>query len=273
VADIGKPPSALRQYAVLVRIGLASALQYRADFVLTAVGAICYEAVSLAFVGVIVYAFGSIGGWSLVEVAFVYGIRSMGHALHGVLSGQLWTTDGVVREGEFDRYLLRPVNPLVQLLTRRFQVSAVGDIVFGLVVLSVTAVAAPVDWTVGSVAYLVAAVVGSAFLESAVMLAIASLTFRLLVSSPVLQVADMAFVTFGPYPLSVLPRAAAYLLTFVVPLAFAAFFPAAVLLGRTNDLFVPIWLAAASPAVGLLVYVAAVAFFHRQMRHYSSPGH
>jgi ABC-2 type transport system permease protein len=273
MSETARPPSALRQWVVLLRIGLASAVQYRADFAMTAVGAICYEAVSLAFVGVIVYAFGSIGGWSLVEVAFVYGIRCMGHALHGVLSGQLWATDRVVREGEFDRYLLRPINPLIQLLTRRFQVTAVGDIVFGLVVLSVTAVAAPVAWSVGSVAYLVVAVVGSAFLESAVMLAIASSTFRLLVSGPILQMADTVFVTFGPYPLSVLPRGVAYLLTFVLPLAYAAFFPAAVLLQRTNDLFVPTWMAVASPAIGLLLYVAAVAFFHRQMRHYSSPGH
>lgn len=272
-AEASAPPSSLRQYAILLRIGLTSAMQYRADFAMTAIGAICYEAVSLAFVGVIVYAFGSIGGWSLVEVAFVYGIRSMGHALHGVLSGQLWATDGVVRQGEFDRYLLRPINPLMQLMTRRFQVTAVGDIVFGLAVLTITAVTAPVSWSVGLIAYLIVAVLGSAFLESAVMLTLASLTFRLLVSVPLLRVADTVFVTFGPYPISVLPRAAAYLLTFVLPLAFAAFFPAAILLGRTDDLFVPTWVAVASPAIGLLLYAAAVAFFHRQMRHYSSPGH
>jgi len=52
-----------------------------------------------------------------------------------------------------------------------------------------------------------------------------------------------------------------------------AFFRAAILLGRTKDLFVPMWLAAASPAVGVLLYIGAVAFFHQQMRHYSSPGH
>ncbi len=105
------------------------------------------------------------------------------------------------------------------------------------------------------------------------MLAIASLSFRLLAANTLLSVADSVFVTFGPYPLSVLPRAVSYLLTFVLPLAFAAFFPAAILLGRTGDLFVPVWLAAASPAVGVLLYVGAVAFFHRQLRSYSSPGH
>ncbi|HEY8787650.1 MAG TPA: ABC-2 family transporter protein [Actinopolymorphaceae bacterium] len=273
MADVSRVPSSLRQYGVLVRVGLAAAVQYRTDFALTALAAIFYEAVSLAFVGVIVHAFGSIGGWGLADVAFVYGIRSMGHALHGLVSGQLWSTDDVVRQGEFDRYLVRPVNPLIQLLTRRFQVSAVGDIVFGICVLAITAVATGISWSVGSVAYLLAAIVGSALVESAVMLAIASLSFRLLAATPVLSVADSVFVTFGPYPLSVLPRAVSYLLTFVLPLAFAAFFPAAILLGRTDDLFVPVWLAAASPAVGALLYVGAVAFFHQQMRSYSSPGH
>ena len=273
MADFASLPSPLRQYAVLVRLGFASAIQYRADFVMTAVGAIFYEAVSLAFVGVVIHAFGSIGGWTFTEVAFVYGIRTMGHALHGVLSGQLWATDYVVREGEFDRFLLRPINPLIQLITLRFQVTAVGDIAFGIVVLAITAVAAPIDWSVGRVAFLVAAVVGSALTESAVMLAISSLTFRLLASSPMLQVADTVFVTFGPYPLSVLPRAVSYLLTFVLPLAFAAYLPAAILLHRTGDLFVPVWLGFAAPAVGVMLYTAAVALFHQQTRSYSSPGH
>jgi ABC-2 type transport system permease protein len=273
VAELAHIPSPLRQYGILLRIGLTAALQYRANFVMTALGAVFYEAVSLAFVGVIVHAFGSIGGWGLAEVAFVYGIRSMGHALHGLVSGQLWGIDSAVMQGEFDRYLLRPVNPLIQLLTRSFQVTAVGDIAFGIAVLAVTAVATDISWSVWSIAYLLAAIVGSALVESAVMLAIASLSFRLLAATSVLSVADSVFVTFGPYPLSVLPRGVSYLLTFVLPLAFAAFFPAAILLGRTADLFVPVWLAAGSPAVGLLLYVGAVAFFHRQLRSYTSPGH
>jgi ABC-2 type transport system permease protein len=273
VADTAKLPTPLHQYVLLLRIGLSAALQYRADFVMTALGAVFYEAVSLAFVGVVIHAFGTIGGWTLTEVAFIYGIRSMGHALHGVLSGQLWAIDHVVREGEFDRFLLRPVNPLIQLMTRRFQITAIGDLVFGLAVLVITAVIAPIAWTPVSVAFLIVAVLGSALTESAVMLTTGSLTFRLLASTPLLSVIDTVFVTFGPYPLSVLPRSVAYLLTFVIPLAFTAYLPAAILLGRTDDLYVPLWLAVASPAVGALLYLAAVKFFHQQMRSYTSPGH
>jgi ABC-2 type transport system permease protein len=101
----------------------------------------------------------------------------------------------------------------------------------------------------------------------------AALSFRLLVTSPLMTVADSVFVTFGPYPLNILPRAVSYLLTFLLPLAFAAYFPAAILLGRSGSLFVPTWFAACSPAVGAVLFVAALAFFHRQIRYYSSPGH
>lgn len=271
--EVVRPPSLLRQYAILLRLGLTAALQYRADFVMVSIGAVCYEAVSLAFVGVIVSAFGSIAGWTLSEIAFVYGIRATGHAIHSLLSGQLWSVDDVVRQGEFDRYLVRPVNPLLQLITRRFQVTAVGDLAFGIAVLVITALTAPIAWSVVRVGYLVLVVFGSAGVESAVMLALASLTFRLVVSTPLLSIVDTVFVTFGPYPVSVLPRAVGYLMTFVLPLAFAGFFPAAILLGRTAELFVPVWLAAVSPLVGVGLYVLAVLFFHRQLRHYASPGH
>jgi len=106
-----------------------------------------------------------------------------------------------------------------------------------------------------------------------VMLGIAGLSFRLLSVNPLLSAADMMFVTFGPYPLSVLPRAVAWILTLVIPLAFTAYFPAAILLGRTDDLYVPIWLAVASPLVGLLLWLGSIRFFHHQIRHYASPGH
>lgn len=266
-------PSLLRQYRILLRLGFTAARQYRADFLMTAFGALCYEAISLAFVGVVVHAFGTIGGWSFREVAFVYGIRSMGHALHGLGFGQLWSTDSVVRDGEFDRYLLRPVNPLLQLMTRQFQVTAVGDIFFATVLLTITAIAAPITWTPVSAAYLIAAALGSGLVEAAVMLSISALSFRLMVTSPLMTVADNVYVTFGPYPLNILPRTVAYLLTFLLPLAFAAYFPAAILLGRSGGLFVPTWFAACSPLLGVGLFAAAVAFFGRQTLHYASPGH
>ncbi|MCD9902129.1 ABC transporter permease [Streptomyces sp. MT29] len=46
---------------------------------------------------------------------------------------QLIHVDEVVIEGDYDRYLVRPVPPLVQLLTRRVRLSSLGDLAGGVV--------------------------------------------------------------------------------------------------------------------------------------------
>ena len=62
------------------------------------------------------------------------------------------------------------------------------------------------------------------------------------------------------------------MLTFVVPVAFLAYFPAAVLTGRSRQLAVPSWLAVASPLVGLAAFLAARQLFRRGLRSYTGIG-
>jgi ABC-2 type transport system permease protein len=78
--------------------------------------------------------------------------------------------------------------------------------------------------------------------------------------------------TFGNYPLSILPLAARAFLTYLLPVAFVAYLPAAVLTGRVASTGVPEWLAYASPAAGPLLYILARYAWYRALRHYESVG-
>jgi ABC-2 type transport system permease protein len=64
-----------------------------------------------------------------------------------------------------------------------------------------------------------------------------------------------------------------FLLTFGLPLAFMAYFPSTVLLGRTGELSVPPALAYAAPFVGVGWTVLAVCVFRYALRSYQSSGH
>jgi ABC-2 type transport system permease protein len=55
-------------------------------------------------------------------------------------------------------------------------------------------------------------------------------------------------------------------------MAFIAYLPATVLLGRAHGLIVPFWAAAASPLAGPVLLGLALVFFSRMTRCYSSPG-
>lgn len=263
----------MRVYLILLGAAVRAEVQYRANFLINVLGGLCYQGVGLAFIWAVLSQFGTIGGWSLPEVAFLYAIRLTAHGLWIVPFGQLISVDDVVRQGEYDRYLVRPANPLIQLFTRRIHLTALGDLLGGLLLLAATSVLAPVAWSPGAVAFLLLAVVGGAMVELSLQLGASALTFRLLSTLSLKIGIDSVFNEAGSYPLKIFGGAARFGLTFVFPLAFVAYLPSTVLLGRTGELAVPVWLAWGSPVVGGLLLTSALLFWNRQSRYYTSSGH
>ncbi|WP_020580048.1 ABC transporter permease [Actinopolymorpha alba] len=260
-------------YAALVGAGLRGEAQYRGNLLVMLVAGMAYQGIGLAFVWVVVDRFGAIGGWTLGEVFFLYALRLTAHGLWVVPFSQLNQLDLVVREGEFDRYLVRPLNPLVQVLTRRVGLMQAGDLVGGLLLLAYATTIVDVDWSPGAVGFLLLAVVGGALVEVAVQLGLSGLTFRLLSTRMLRIQVDSVFGTFGNYPLKIFPSVARFLFTIVLPMAFVAYFPASVLLDRTGELAVPSWFAYGSPLVGAALFTLAYLFWSRQTSHYTSSGH
>lgn len=263
----------LRVWAALARAGLRTELQYRANFAFGILGGLALQGAGLAVIGTILARFRDIGGWSLPELMLLYGMRLTSHGLWTLPCSNLMVIDTAVREAEFDRYLTRPASPFVQLVTRRLPVTTISDLLGGLAVLGVALATTHLHWTAPRVLLLVLALVGGALIELSGQTAIAGLAFRMLSTTSLKFALDDVFNTFGNYPTKIFGPAARWALTVVLPLAFASYFPVTVLLDRTDELWVPAWLAACSPAVGAALFAAAYRFWRRQLRHYASSGH
>ncbi|MEV0220770.1 ABC-2 family transporter protein [Streptomyces sp. NPDC050704] len=266
-------PGLVRRYFLLLAAAWRSQLQYRANLLFMIVGGIAYQCVGLVFVWAVVERFGEIGGWSLTEISFLYGMRLTAHALWTIPFNQLNRLDEVIREAEFDRYLVRPAGLLVQLTTRQINPQVAGDLLAGVGLLAVSAGLVNRDWTAATVGYLVLAIVGGALVELSLQLAGAALCFKLLSTRSFRLLIDSVFNNFGGYPMNAFPLATQFALTFIVPLAFVAYFPASELLGRADEVLVHPWIATASPLVGLLCLSASYSFWRSQARHYGSAGH
>jgi ABC-2 type transport system permease protein len=78
--------------------------------------------------------------------------------------------------------------------------------------------------------------------------------------------------SFGNYPLKVLPVPARQVLTFVLPVAFTGYLPAAVLTGRAGTAGVAQWLAYGAPVAGVALYVASRYVWYLALRRYGSAG-
>src|SRR5918998_1131716 len=107
---------------------IRSELQYRTNFLILVVMGLVYQGTGFAFIWVVLSRFEAVGGWTLGHVAFLYGLRLIMHALSMILGGHTRELDHQIRHGEFDRYLLRPLAPLYQIVSQRMQVNAFGDL-------------------------------------------------------------------------------------------------------------------------------------------------
>jgi len=261
-----------RVVAAMVSINLRSRMEYRVDFAIWILFGVVYHVAALAFVWVVVAQFRGIGDWSLEQVLFLIGLRLVAHAVFETIFGNLDVVGEMVRTGTFDRMLIRPISPLLQVLLAEFRVNGLGDFVIGLAIFLLVQPTLNVAWTPLALGYLLLVIAGSVLLEAGIFLTIASLTFWIIHSESLVWWAGDLVNTFGNYPLSIFPQGARYLFTFVFPIAFLAFFPAAVFLGRAGDVpFTPLF-AYGAPVIGLAVFAVGRVVWQIGLGHHQSTG-
>jgi viologen exporter family transport system permease protein len=263
----------VRLYLLLRRASLRSALQYRGNIAVMVLAGAAYQGAGFAFVWALLHTFRTLGGWSLGHLAFLYGMRLLSHALWLVVLDGVAMTDNTVRRGELDRILLRPVNTLSQLATNTRSLMSFGDLSVALLVFGIALVVADVDWSPTAALFLVLAVLGGALIEASATVAVAGVAVRFVDTSAFHRVMDDGIDALSSYPLSIFGPAMQRVLTYALPVAFIAFLPASLVLGRTEQLAVPAALGYAAPAVGAVLFALAYRFFRSQLRHYQGVGH
>lgn len=263
----------IRLYLLLRGASLRGALQYRGNIAVMVLAGVAYQGSGFAFVWALLHTFGTVAGWGLGEIAFLYGLRLLAHALWLVTLDGVTQADSAIREGQLDRMLLRPANPLSQLAASTRSLLPLGDLSVAVLVFGIAVVVADVDWSAGAVAFLILAVIGGALLEASATVALAALAVRIIDTWAFRLVTYEAVDTLSSYPLSIFGPAAQRLLTYALPVAFIAFLPAGLVLRNTDHLAVPAVLGYATPLVGSVLFTLAYLFWRRQLRHYQGVGH
>jgi ABC-2 type transport system permease protein len=248
-------------------------MQYRVSFLIQLVFGFVFQTIGFIFVAVVLTRFTSVGGWRLWEVGLLYGIRLAGHGLWVMAMNQLYRFDSIIQEGEWDRFLIRPVPLWAQLMFGQFRIAPLGDFLSGVALLAIAASRVGLDWTPGQVGFLLLAVLGGALIDGAFQLGAAAFAFRYLETLPLRIVFDDLQGRFASYPMGIFERPLRTFMTWIVPMAFMAWLPATVLLGRTAELPFPAWVAWLSPLVGFALMAAATWIFLRMSRQYQSAGH
>jgi ABC-2 type transport system permease protein len=254
-------------------LNLRARMEYRSDFVISVFFGIIWQTSTLMFASVLLTRFkGGLGNFPGSGVLLIIGMRLMSHGLYVLCFSNLGFLPLLVDEGRMEGYFLRPISIFTQLLLSQFNVNAIGDIAVGATTLGFAVALVHIHWAIGTIVYLGLAVIGGLLVEGSLQLMLACLLLRSPGSRVLGNWVDELMSTFGNYPLSILPKAVVGLFTFLLPLAFVAYFPAEVILGIAPKDGVMSIVTRWSPLAGLLLFIVARRVWSFSLRHYHSAG-
>lgn len=199
-----------------------------------------------------------IGGYTMREVMMLWGLTAASFGLSHILFARVFSLPELIVSGKLDSYLVQPKNVLLGVMTSATDVSAIGDLLYGLALLGFCGLHG------GSVFLALLFVGNGAVILTAFALLFGSLAFWFVRVEMLGNQMVMGFVSFATYPDGIFRGLSRFLLYLVIPVGMAFYHPVHILVRFDAGMLFTVF------GYACLLSAAAVAVFYRGLRRYSS---
>jgi ABC-2 type transport system permease protein len=265
---------ALGLYRRLITANIRSQMSYRASFWLESLASFIAAVTAFLTLALILERFNTIAGWTLWEVAFLYGmVESAFGVMDMLFSGFDPQNFGVqVRLGRFDQLLLRPASITLQVLGSEFVLRRLGRIAQGLLVLGLAFAHLEIHWTLVKLLYLPLTFASLVAFYGGLFMIGATITFWTVESIEAINILTYGGTELMAYPMQIYQDWMRLFFTYVVPAIFLNYYPALYFLDKPDPFHLGAWAHFLAPAAGFGVLALALLFWRYGLRHYQSTG-
>ena len=263
----------LKRYARLYKVFVAQFFKYlvqsKADFLIGLMGFFLTQAAGIAFLYLVFEQIPTLADWTLPQLIFIYGFAQIPRGIDHLFTDNIWLLAWrYVVNGQFDRYMLRPMNLFFQVICEKLQTDALGELLVGtlLLVLSLSNGVATIKGT--QILLFMLSIIAGAMIYTAIKLLFASFAFWMKVSGPVLYTAYQ-LADFAKYPTEIYAKGIRFIITWVIPFAFVTYLPASYFLKPNVNPWNTIGLEC---LLAVLCFGIAYTVFHLGTRAYESAG-
>ena len=254
-------------YFWYLRANWLSLMAYPVPFVVVNLAGLLYSLVSAAAVWIIFSKVRAIGGWSFPQVLLIYGFSILSRSLFHLFCVNIVTLSGMIRNGDIDRNLVRPLNPLFQVIADYLDNDDYGEFAAGCYLIWVSLGMLGMR-TVANLAWAVIAAISGGIIYTSVHLIANTMSF-FTIENRAITVLAWVLDGFTRYPLDIYGRGIRSLLTWVIPFGFVSFYPAQAILQASRPLALAGKL---TPAVALLFSSVAYGIWKWGLNNYQGVG-
>lgn len=246
---------------------LKSKMSYRADFIISTFGMIMTNVSGFVTFMILFHNFPSINGWDYYHMLFLYGFSLIALTPVQCFFDNNWNLRFMVRSGDFIKYCFKPINVFFYFISEVFDVKGVGQFIFGMATFIYAWHHIGIPVTFVTIAQAVLFLITASLFMIAIMNAAAATCFWI-INSGYVMVIMFRFKDFAKYPSSIFSGVFKFIFTFLIPIAFVAYYPSLVFVTPDS---VPLlsWL---SPVIGVAFFYLSYKFWMLGVRRYDFTG-
>jgi ABC-2 type transport system permease protein len=247
-------------------------MEYRASFLMMCVGQ--FLAVGIEFIGIwaLFQRFGTLQGWTLPEIALLYGMANTAFAIADMFGRGFDMFSNMVRTGDFDRLLVRPLPTAFQLTAQELLLTRIGRMSCGIFALCWSFSLLHTIWDIAKILLLAGSLLGGACVFFGLFVLQATCSFWTVESLEVWNMVTYGGVEAAQFPMTIYRSWMRDLFTFIVPIACLNYIPASILLNHPQSTHLPPFVAWFSPLVGPLFLFACLRIWRIGEGKYCSTG-
>lgn len=259
----------MKMYSKYFKMHFKSSMQYRLSTFLLAISQAAITAGEVLAVWLLFKNFNTVGGWGFYESMLMFGIVTTVFSFNETFARGYDDFPNIIRNGELDRYLVRPVNIYFQIFTAKIEFVKFGRVVLGLILSVIAIIKLHIKWTILKVLVLLSTYLCGILVMLGILFIAAGISVFTVENLEFVNIITDGSKEFSHYPINIYKKWLRNIFTFIIPLACFNYLPMSYLLGTGS---VPMWLCGVAPLFGMVFFIPCFLFFKFALTKYQGTG-
>jgi len=199
-----------------------------------------------------------VGGYTFKQIILLWGLASFTYGISRFFFKESFELSEIINSGKLDNYLVQPKNVLIQSITSSVEVSALGDILYGFIMLGIF------GFSIKSFLLFTFCGICGSFVIVSISIIFSSLSFWFGRTEMIANTVNSLMTNFATYPEGIFKGFIKILFYTFLPLGLTTYIPVQ-LISNFNSIYVLYII------LGTTVFVTtAFLVFYKGLKHYSS---
>lgn len=200
----------------------------------------------------------NIGGYTFKQMLLLWGIAASTFGVSRFFFKKAFTLSETIKTGKLDAFLVQPKNVLLSAITTDVEVSAIGDLIYGYVILIIYGITLK-----NFLLFTIFTILGGLIIACVSVIA-NSLAFWFNMSDVLADTLNNMMITFGTYPKDIFNGIVKILLYTLIPVGIANYMPIDVIISFSLNKILIVFI------VTIFMIVLSFYIFNKGLKRYSS---